>query len=196
MKILSSCTLTCFLKPIWHPFFCQTPEADIYSKIQAALFHSMKVNDDHQERFSRHETLSVCSSHKISIYLVHFYYGWFFLELDSSWSPSTFIVRNRAALTFFKRKKENIHVWNDTRVSKWLWWQSLISNVLTISSRDQERHILSWIVHDRLFSACLAWFKSLAETIKANSSKQREKWGTKKPEVFGCHINSQVSWTP
>jgi len=78
------------------------------------------------------------------------------------------------------RKKENIRVWNGTRVSKWLWWQSLISNgVLTISSRDQERQILYWNVHDRLFSACMAWFKSLAETIKANSRKQREKWGTK-----------------
>ncbi len=39
-------------------FLLSNTKAVIYSKIQAALFHSMKVNNDHQERFSRHETLS------------------------------------------------------------------------------------------------------------------------------------------
>lgn len=42
----------------------------------------------------------------------------------------------------------------------------------TLSSRYQEKAD-PWIIHGRLLSACLTWFRSLAEMIRANSRKQR-----------------------
>ncbi len=130
MKILSSCYLSCFLKPIWLPFFCQTQKQLFIARSKLLFSIQWKWIMTTKKDFQGMKLLviSVCSSHKISIYLVYFYYGRFFrawqflvpIHFHCTEQSSMDIPQNISFLIL--RKKENVRVWNGTRVSKWLWW--------------------------------------------------------------------------